>query len=91
MYDHVMWRDEECSHSEKNLVWKYHGNEEAKSTRNRCLMRDMTSAGLKEDDVTNRAAWKNKVNSYGQRLFRNAINKPIFNLSPLIPVNHMRC
>ena len=53
------------------------------------MMRDVTSAGLKEDDVTNRAAWKNKVNSYGQRLFRNAINKAIFNLSPLTPVNHM--
>ena len=26
--------------------------------------RDMTDAGLKEDNATNRAAWRKKINSY---------------------------
>ena len=33
-------------------------------TWNDACKRDMTKAGLKEDNTTNRAAWRKKINSY---------------------------
>ena len=36
----------------RNLKWKH------------ACKRDMTEAGLKEDNTTNRAEWRNKINRY---------------------------
>ena len=44
---------------------QYQGKEEEGSQRwaDACK-RDMTEAGLKEDNATNRAEWRNKIKSY---------------------------
>ena len=47
-------------------MWTYQGKEGGRSNlgwKDACA-RDMTEAGLKDENTTNRAAWRNKIISY---------------------------
>ena len=53
--------NERGARSEKNARCGYTMEEK---TRKDACKRDMTEVGLKEENTTNRAAWRNKITSY---------------------------